>query len=43
MIPACSSLMRSFNKGNTDGTNSLKMCFMFVYTSMFYVGIGFVD
>ena len=35
----------SFNKGNTEGTNSLKMCFIFVYTRMLYVcvGIGFVD
>ena len=26
MIPACPSLMCSFNRGNTEGTNSLKMC-----------------
>ena len=26
MIPACPSLMCSFNRGNTEGTNSSKMC-----------------
>ena len=35
-IPACPSLMCSFNRGNTEGTNSLeKMCLLFVYTCMF--------
>ena len=29
-IPACFSLMCSINKDNTDGTNSMKMCLMFV-------------
>ena len=32
MIPACPSLMCFFNRGNTGGTNSLKiLCLMFVY------------
>ena len=32
MIPACPSLMCFFNRGNTEGTNSLKiLCYMFVY------------
>ena len=31
-IPACPSLMCFFNRGDTDGTNSLKLlCPMFVY------------
>ena len=32
MIPACSSLMCFFNKGDTEGTNfSKKICLMFLY------------
>ena len=32
MIPVCPSLMCFFNRGNTEGTNSLKiLCLMFVY------------
>ena len=31
-IPACPSLMCFFNRGDTEGTNSLKiLCLMFVY------------
>ena len=28
-IPACSSLMCSFNRGNVEGTNSSNLCLMF--------------
>ena len=36
-ISACPSLMCFFNRGNTKGTNSLKiLCLMFVYV-LFYV------
>ena len=36
-IPACPSLMCFFNRGDTKGTNSLKiLCPMFVYV-LFYV------
>ena len=32
MIPACSSLLCFFNRGNTEGNNSSKiLCLMFVY------------
>ena len=32
MIPACPSLMCFFNRGNTEGTNSLKiLCLVFLY------------
>ena len=32
LIPACPSLMCFFNRGNAEGTNSLKiLCLMFVY------------
>ena len=45
MIPACPSLMCSFNRGNTEVTNSLKMCVgcLCMYV-LFYicVGVGFV-
>ena len=30
-IPTCPSLLRSFNRGNIEGTNSSKMCVTFVY------------
>ena len=39
-MPACPSLMRFFNRGNTVGTNSSKiLCLMFVYV-LFYVYVG---
>ena len=39
MIPACPSLMCFFNRGDTEGTNSLKiLCLMFVYV-LFYVNL----
>ena len=31
MIPACPSLMCSFNRGSIEGTNSENLCLMFVY------------
>ena len=38
-IPACPSLMCFFNRGDTEGTNSLKiLCSMFVY-DLFYVSL----
>ena len=38
-IPACPSLMCSFNRGDTEGTNSSKiLCLMFVYV-LFYVNL----
>ena len=38
-IPACPSLMRLFNRGDTEGTNSLNiLCPMFVYV-LFYVNL----
>ena len=38
-IPACPSLMCFFNRGDTEGTNSLKiLCPMFVYV-LFYVSM----
>ena len=30
-IPACPSLMCSFNRGNIEGTNSENLCLVFVY------------
>ena len=37
-IPACPSLMCFFNRGHTEGTNSLKnLCLMFVY--VFHVNL----
>ena len=37
--PACPSLMCFFNRGDTEGTNSLKiLCLMFVYV-LFYVNL----
>ena len=39
MIPACPSLMCFFNRGDTEGTNSLKiLCSMFVCV-LFYVNL----
>ena len=39
MIPACPSLMYFFNRGDTEGTNSLKvLCPMFVYV-LFYINL----
>ena len=39
MIPACPSLMCFFNRGDTEGNNSLKsLCLMFVYV-LFYVNL----
>ena len=39
MIPACPSLMSFFNRGDTEGTSSLKvLCLMFVYV-LFCVGL----
>ena len=39
MIPACPSLMCFFNRGNTEGTNTLKiLCLMFLYF-LFYAGL----
>ena len=35
VIPACPSLMCSFNRGIIEGTNSLKICLMFVYVSLY--------
>ena len=35
-IPACPSLMCYFNRGNTAGTNSSKMCLMFVYVCFMF-------
>ena len=35
MIPACPSLMCSFNRGNVEGTNSENLCLMFLYTCVF--------
>ena len=38
-IPVCPSLMCFFNRGDTEGTNSLKiLCLMFVY-ALVYVGL----
>ena len=38
-IPACPNLMCSFNRGDTEGTNSSKiLCPMFVYV-LFYVNL----
>ena len=38
-IPACPSLMYFFNRGDTEGTNSLKiLCLMCVY-ALFYVNL----
>ena len=38
-IPACPSLMCFFNRGDTEGTNSLKiLCLMFLYV-LFYVNL----
>ena len=38
-IPACPSLMCFFNRGDTEGTNFLKMlCSMFVYV-LFYINL----
>ena len=39
MLPACPSLMCFFNRGDTEGTNSLKIvCLMFVY-ALFHVNL----
>ena len=39
MIPVCPSLMCFFNRGDSEGTNSLKiLCSMFVYV-LFYVNL----
>ena len=37
MIPACPSLMCSFNMGDIEGTYSLKICVMFVYVCFLFV------
>ena len=38
MIPMCPSLMCFFNRGDTEGTNSLKiLCLMFVYVFCTFV------
>ena len=37
MIAACPSLMCSFNRGNTEGTNFENLCLMFVYVSFMFV------
>ena len=44
MIPACPRLMGFFNRGNTEGTNSLKiLCLIFVYVLCnFFVRTDFV-
>ena len=36
-IPACLSLICSFNRGNIEGTNSSKICVMFVYVCFMFV------
>ena len=39
MIPMCPSLTCFFNRGDTEGTNSLKiLCLMFVYV-LFYANL----
>ena len=35
MIPACLSLMRSFNRGNIEGANFKNVCLMAVYFVLF--------
>ena len=42
-IPECPSFMCFFNRGDTKGTNSLKiLCLMFVYV-LFYVNLSQID
>ena len=35
-IPACPSLMCSFNRGNIEGTNFENLCLMFVYACFMF-------
>ena len=45
IIPACPSLMCSFNRGNTEQSKLENLCLIFVSSVLFYVCkvIGFVD
>ena len=36
MIPACPSLMCSFNRVNIEGTNFKNLCLMFVYVCFMF-------
>ena len=36
MIPACPSLMCSFNRGNIERTNFENLCLMFVYVCFMF-------
>ena len=40
--PACPSLMCSFNRGNIEGTNSLKICFNVCVYMFFMFVLGLV-